>query len=188
MSYLGEEILRQLGTKDMSAALLSERTGFSASQISKWTRGEQTSINEVQLTALQRALSDDPESQSLLVLAHLLDEKFGLNQERVEVTISITGELNDQARPVRHQSKGERAFAWLNAERIKNPDLNDLGIDLARILGWVDTVKRPISSAPDVAAAADAATHDAAAGLEDAPPAAPAAPEKPTTYPGSTNE
>lgn len=131
MSYFGEELTRQLASKSLVALQLADRTGISPSQISKWTRGEQTSINEQQISVIQAALGDDPADHARLVLAHLLDEKFGLSHELVELSIQSTDLLKDTPRP---KSKGESALTFLAQERLKNRELNDLLIDLARLL------------------------------------------------------
>lgn len=134
MSYLSEELVRQMTAKKLPGVRLAELTGFSASQISKWVRDEQTSITEAQLTAIQTALGDDPHAHARLVLAHLLDEKFGLAHERIELSVRDDGVTTIQDHG-RHMSKGEIAVAYLAQERPGNRELNDLLIDLARLMG-----------------------------------------------------
>jgi len=136
MSYFSEELSRQMTSKAVNGQQLAARIGLSAAQVSKWTRGEQTSIDDVQLSAIQRALGDDPHDHARLVLAHLLDEKFGLHHELVDVSVRDDGALRDRPR---HRSKGEAAMEFLAAERVRNPELNDMLIDLARLLQPVAT-------------------------------------------------
>lgn len=143
MSYFSEELVRQMTTKNVTGIRLADLTGFSASQISNWTRGEQTTINEQQLSVIQAALGDDAHDHARLVLAHLLDEKFGLNSDLVEVTVRDAGEMRDYVRP---SSKGEAALAFLAGERVRNRELNDLLIDLARLLQPVKSEKNAVSS------------------------------------------
>lgn len=131
MSYFGEELTKQMELKKVTGIELASRTSISSAQISKWTRGEQTSLNEPQLSVMQAALGDDAHDHARLVLAHLLDERFGLNSELVEVSVRDTGEMRDYTRP---RSKGEAAIAFLSVERVRNRELNDLLIDLARLL------------------------------------------------------
>lgn len=131
MSYFGEELTRQMTAKSVTGLQLAARIGLSAAQVSKWTRGEQTSVDDVQLSAIQRALSDDPHDHARLVLAHLLDEKFGLHHSLVEVSMRSDFEVKDRPR---HRSKGDAAIEFLAEERVRNPELNDMLIDLARLL------------------------------------------------------
>lgn len=132
MSYLSEELQRQMTAHDVAGLQLAERTGISASQIYNWLNDRQSSITESQLSVIQAALGDDHHDHARLVLAHLLDEKFGLNHELVDVSVRSDSELRDAPRS---RSKGERAMEFLAAERVRNRELNDMLIDLARLLG-----------------------------------------------------
>lgn len=132
MSNLADEINRQIDAKSLTQMEVAERAGISQSQISKWTRGEQTSLDSEQLAALAKALSTDVEDHAALVKAHLLDEKFGPGAELVEVALIHASALKDKPKP---RSKGERAMVWLSQERLRNPELNEMLIDLARLLG-----------------------------------------------------
>lgn len=132
MSHLSEELSRQLATRRLTQADLASRSGISQAQISKWVNSDQTSISGDQLSLLAPALSDDVIDQAELVRAHLLDEKNGPASDLVDVTVQ-TLELRDMLPKPR--SKGERALHFLSSERIRNRDLNELLIDLARCLG-----------------------------------------------------
>lgn len=132
MSYLSEELNRQMDAHEVNGVQLAESLGCSSSQITRWTSGEQTSISDAQLSAMQACFSDDPHDHARLVMAHLLDEKFGLHHELVELEIQSAAELQDRPRS---RSKGERAVEFLAGERHRNRELNDLLIDLARLLG-----------------------------------------------------
>lgn len=135
MSYLSEEIQRQLLKSDQSIDDIVSKSDLTRSLLYLWKNGEQTSITEEQLRALAPALSSDPADHASLVLAHLQDERVGPGSELVEVSIMSAGLLKDAPRP---RSKGEQALQYLAQERVHNRDLNDLLIDLARVLGWVD--------------------------------------------------
>lgn len=132
MSNLADEINRQIDHHKLTQAQVAMRAGFSQGQISKWTRSDQVSIDAEQLAALAKALSNDVEDHAALVRAHLLDEKFGPGAELVEVALIHASVLSDKPKP---RSKGERAMAWLAQERLRNPELNEMLIDLARLLG-----------------------------------------------------
>lgn len=146
MSYFSEELIRQMSAKNVTGVRLAELTNFSASQISNWTRGEQTSLTEQQISVIQAALTDDVHDHARLVLSHLLDEKFGLGNELVDVSMRLDAQILDQPRL---RSKGEVALAFLAEERLKNRELNELLIDLARVLKPATTeagLKYPVLS------------------------------------------
>lgn len=132
MSNFSEELEKQMATKPASQVEAAELSGISQSQISKWLRSEQTSISSDQITALAKALSDDPVKHANLVKAHLLDEKFGAGSELVRIEIDSPAEWKDKPRP---RSKGERAMNYLAEQRVISRDVNDLVIDLAKCLG-----------------------------------------------------
>lgn len=132
MSHLADEISRQMQAGNLTGLLLSERSGISASQLYKWLNSEQISIGEDQLRALAPALSDDSADHAALVRAHLLDECFGPGSELVRIEIDHPAALKDRPRP---RSKGEKALAFFAEERHRNRDLNDLLIDMAKVLG-----------------------------------------------------
>ena len=131
MSYLGDEIERQMAAQNLNGSQLAERSQISASQIYKWTNSEQTSIGQDQMTALSRALSTDANDHAALTRAHLLDEKFGPGAKLVSIEIDSM-ELKDSPKKF---SKGEQAVHYLAELRIQSRDVNDLVIDLARCLG-----------------------------------------------------
>lgn len=142
MSHLSEALTRQFELKELSQASVAERSGISQAQISKWVNSDQTSISDDQLSALAIALSDDPSEHAALVRAHLLDECFGPGSELIRIEIDHPSVLKDRPRP---RSKGEKALAFLAEERHRNRDLNDLLIDLAKVLGAFEPAE--ISSA-----------------------------------------
>lgn len=132
MSYLSDEINRQMEDHGVSAQQLAERTGFSLSQMYNWIRGDQLTINEIQMTGLQAALSNDSHSHARLVLAHLLDEKFGHSHDQIAVELKAEFEVRDKPRT---RARGEKALHFLAELRVKSRDCNDLLIDLAKVLG-----------------------------------------------------
>lgn len=144
MSHFSEELIRQFELRRLSQASAAERSGISQAQISKWVNSDQTSISDEQLTALALALSDESADHVALVRAHLLDEKFGPGSELVRIEIDDSTALNDRPRP---RSKGEKALHFLAEERLRNRDLNDLLIDLAKVLGGFDPVNSGLSEA-----------------------------------------
>lgn len=132
MSFLAEEIERQMTTQNIDQTRLAEKAGVSQGQISKWRNGGQTSISADQMVGLQRALSQNAEDKAALIRAHLRDELFGDSVELVRVEV-ITGlELKDRPRT---RTKGEKAVQFLAELRVQSKDCNDLLIDMARCLG-----------------------------------------------------
>lgn len=138
---------RQLSKSRQSVDDLVPKTDLSRAQLYLWKRSEQTSISEEQLAALAPALSDDPIDHAALLRAHLMDEAHGPGCELLRIEIDQPDAVNDRPRP---RSKGEKALAFLANERLRNRDLNDLLIDLARVLGGFDERS---NSDPRVAAA-----------------------------------
>ena len=132
MSFIADEIDRQLESQGTNAMRVAEVSNISASQIYKWTNNEQTSISREQIDALARAISSDINDHARLVRAHLLDEKFGPGSELVRVELDTPAELKDQPRP---RAKGEKAMEFLAQERMTSRAVNDLVIDLAKCLG-----------------------------------------------------
>jgi len=132
MSFLAEELERQLARTNQSIDDLVPKTGLSRAQLYLWKRSEQTSINEEQLSSLASALSDDPLDHAALLRSHLLDETFGPASELLRIEIDHPSVVQDRPRP---RSKGEKAMAFFAEERLRNRDLNDLLIDLARVMG-----------------------------------------------------
>ncbi len=132
MSYLSEELKRQMQAAKLSGSQIAERSKISASQVYKWANDDQTSIDAKQLDALAAALSHDPVDHAKLLVAHLQDECFGTAKGYVTIDLRSEGELKDKPRTM---TKGERAIHFLAAERVKDRSVNDLIIDLAKVLG-----------------------------------------------------
>jgi len=133
VSYLSDELERQLEETKTTGLQLAERIGVSSSQVYNWLNGRQTSISEAQLSAIQAALGDDSIYHARLVEAHLLDERFGLSSHLV--TVAIMQDSQSMHDKPRRESRGESALQYLAWQRKDNPDLNELIIDLARLLG-----------------------------------------------------
>lgn len=132
MSYLSEEIKRQIEIANKSQSALSVDSGISQGQISKWVNAEQASINAEQIDALAESLSSDKMDHALLLIAHLQDERIGSARELVRIELNTPLELNDRPRP---RTKGEKALQFLIEQRQGNHGVNDLLIDLARVMG-----------------------------------------------------
>ena|SRR5579863_1465286 len=132
MSFLADELERQLQAQNVSVTELASKSQMSAGQIYKWLKSEQMSIWPEQLTALSKALSSNSADHAALLRAHLLDEKFGPAADLVHVEIDTNVELHDRPRP---RIKGEQALHYLAELRVESKDVNDLVIDLARCLG-----------------------------------------------------
>ncbi len=132
MSYLSEELTRQIESKTASIDAIAEHTKIARSQIYKWLTGEQVSISAEQLDGIATALKADPVDHAKLLVAHLQDERFGKSAPLVRIEMDTPAELHDRPRP---RTKGERALQFLGEERLKSRDVNDLIIDLARCLG-----------------------------------------------------
>jgi hypothetical protein len=132
MSYISDELERQMTAAKTNPSQVAERTQISASQIYKWVNGDQTSIGPDQLTALSKTLSRDPHDHAALLKAHLMDEKFGPGAHLVRVEIDTPSHLRDKPRP---QSKGEQALEYLSHARMQNEDANKLLIIIARNMG-----------------------------------------------------
>lgn len=132
MSFLSEELERQMTETLTSQVKLAELSNISQSQISKWISSNQTSINRDQLTALATALSKDPQRHAALISAHLHDEKFGPHHQLVRIEVDSPTVLKDKVAP---KSRGDRAMVYLAEQRVTNKEVNDLVIDLARCLG-----------------------------------------------------
>lgn len=143
MSNLSEEIERQLGKTHQSIDSIAAKSGLTRSLLYLWKSGDQTTINEAQLQALAPALSDSSADHAAIVRAHLLDETFGPGSELVSITIKGAEELRDAPKP---RSRAEQALHYLQQERLINRDLNDLLIDLARVLGWQEHPATPAKS------------------------------------------
>lgn len=147
MSFLSEEMERQLARTNQSIDDLVPKTGLSRAQLYLWKRSEQTSINEEQIRALAGALSDDPIDHAALLKAHLMDETFGPGSELLRIEIDHPSVMQDRPRP---RSKGEKALSFLAEERLRNRDLNELLIDLARVMGgFEDDVSSGRAAAED---------------------------------------
>lgn len=132
VSFIAEEIARQMESQSLDQTTLATKSGFSQSQISKWLNDKQVTLDAGQLRSLQTALSNQKEDHARLAAAHLKDENFGLGAELVRVEVDMVAEFKDRPRP---RTKGESAIEYLNQARIESKDINDLLIDLARCLG-----------------------------------------------------
>ena len=132
MSYLADELERQLNEQGITGVQLADRTGISTSQIYNWLKSAQVTISEKQLTSIQAALTKDSHAHARLVLAHLLDEKFGHGHDRIAIEMKSEYELKDHPRT---KARGEKALHFLAELRLKSKDCNDLLVDLARVLG-----------------------------------------------------
>jgi transcriptional regulator with XRE-family HTH domain len=132
MSYFAEELQRQMLGKNLKQSELAEISGISQAQVSKWLRGEQISVSEDQMSALSAAIGDDAVQHAELLRAHLLDEQKGLGSQLIRIEIDSPHVLSA---PKKARTKGEKAMEFLATERHQNRDLNELLIDLARVLG-----------------------------------------------------
>src|SRR5262245_38424713 len=103
MSYLSDELERQMRSQNITGLQLAERTGISPSQIYNWLKSTQVSISEKQMTVIQAALTNDSHAHARLVLAHLLDEKFGFSSDMVSVELLDGGIMSDRPKT---RSKG----------------------------------------------------------------------------------
>ena len=128
-NHFADELERLLSDKKLSQVDVSSRSSISQSQISKWLRGEQNSINSEQMEALVTAITNDPQEQAAIVRAHLLDEKFGPGANLVEVIVKGASKKNNSG------SRGDKAVRFLGEIRMTDRTANDLLIDLARALG-----------------------------------------------------
>ena len=129
MSYLSEEIKRQISSANISQLDVSAKSGISQGQISKWINREQTSISAEQIDAIATALSKDRMDHARLLVAHLQDERFGAAKDLVAVDLKSEFELVD--RPY-SRTKGEKALHFLAEQRVKYKSVDDLIIDLAK--------------------------------------------------------
>lgn len=163
MSNLSEEIERQLAKTHQSIDAIAAKSGLTRSLLYLWKSGDQTTINETQLQALAPALSHDASDHAAIVRAHLLDETFGPGSELVAIHITGPQELRDAPRA---RSRGEQALNYLAQERLSNRDLNDLLIDLARVLGWQEKPAKPARKAKSARATRGSATSYTDSALE----------------------
>ena len=132
MSYLSEELKRQISHINASVDGISDKSGISRGQIYKWLNADQISISAEQIDALATALSKEPMDHARLLVAHLQDEKFGSAARLVRIELDTLDQANDRPRP---RTKGEKALHYLAEQRLENRTVNDLIIDLARVLG-----------------------------------------------------
>lgn len=132
MSYLSEELKRQMQAQKLTGLQLAERSKISASQIYKWSNNDQTSISADQLDALASALSKDAVNQAKLLVAHLQDERFGARKDMVRIELDDGGILSDKPRA---RTKGEKALQFLAEQRVEFKGMDELIIDLAKVLG-----------------------------------------------------
>lgn len=132
VSHLSEELQRQISATSASIDAVSEETKIARSQIYKWLRSEQTSISAVQLDKISGALSTNPIDHAKLLVAHLQDERVGSARDLVRIEMDTIAELRDRPRA---RTKGEKAIQFLAEQRLQSRDVNDLVIDLARVLG-----------------------------------------------------
>ena len=134
MSFLSDEIQRQMEVAKLSGLQVAAKINVSASQLYNWVNGKQTSINSTQLSDLSKALSDNSLDHAKLLYAHLQDEKFGPAAKMIRIEIETLDELRDGPKA---KSRGEKAIHFLAESRMQAPEINDLVIDLARCLGAV---------------------------------------------------
>lgn len=132
MSFLAEEIERQMTAQGIDQTTVANRAGMSQGQISYWRNGRQTSVSPEQMTALQTALSNKPEDHAALLRAHLRDETFGLGTELVSVELRTPSELRDVPAA---RTKREKALAFLAEESVLSRPVCEGLIHLARCLG-----------------------------------------------------
>lgn len=132
MSHLSEELTRQLKSIQASVDDITAKCNISRGQIYKWIKSEQTSISAEQLDALASALSSSPMDHAKLLVAHLQDERIGAARHLVRIELDGPDALHDKPRP---KTKGEKAIHFLAEQRVENRSVNDLVIDLARVLG-----------------------------------------------------
>ena len=132
MSYLADELKRQIEAQGTNALQLAEKCKISSAQIYKWANSAQTSINAEQIDAIAAALSPDPTDHAKLLVAHLQDERIGSARDLVRIETDTVAQLHDRPSP---RTKGEKAIHFLMDQRLENRFVNDLVIDLARVLG-----------------------------------------------------
>lgn len=111
---------------------ISGKCKISRGQIYKWLNGDQTSISGEQIDGLAGALSKDPMDHAKMLVAHLQDESVGSARDLVRIETDTVQELKDRPRA---RTKGEKAIQFLIEQRLQNRSIDDLLIDLARVLG-----------------------------------------------------
>ena len=134
MSFLSDEIQRQMEVAKLSGLQVAAKINVSPSQLYNWVNGKQTSINASQLDSLSKALSNNLLDHATLLFAHLQDEKFGPAAKMIRIEIEMLDELREGPKA---KSRGEKAILFLAESRMQAPEINDLVIDLARCLGAV---------------------------------------------------
>jgi hypothetical protein len=138
MSFLSEELERQIAAAGTNPLQLSKEADLSHSQIYKFFTAKQTSISEKQLTALAKALSNKKADHALLVKAHLLDEKFGPGSELVKVELRNSVDLSFMKDRPKRRSRRQIAVQYLTDLSTKDPSVCALMIRLAHVLGLRD--------------------------------------------------
>lgn len=132
MSFLSDEIERQMEAGKLTGLQVAAKTDVSSTQLYNWINGKQTSISGEQLDALSAALSPHPVDHAKLLVAHLQDERIGKARDMVRIELVAPDDHKDKPRS---RSKGEKALEFLACQRQEARSVNELIIDLARVLG-----------------------------------------------------
>lgn len=106
-------------------------TNISASQIYKWTRGEQIHISKEDLTKISKVICKNKFDAASLVFAHVMDERYGPHHTLVRVEIDDFGGKDGP----KNMTQGERALQYLAESRLSNPEVNDFIISYVKCIG-----------------------------------------------------
>jgi DNA-binding Xre family transcriptional regulator len=134
MSFFGETLKKLMHDQDMSMVELSRMSGVGTSKLSRLVNGEQTFVDPVDMAALCKSISPEPEKQAELIRGHLLDESKGPGSELIE--IRITGTKLHEERPtqnaIRLSPVAEDTLQRLRTMIPDNPQLLDA------LTAWLD--------------------------------------------------
>ena len=88
VTYIAEELLRQLKARDWSAADASRASSIAEPKFSRWINGQQSFVADEDLEVLARTISKTEHDRAALLVARLRDTLRGPGARLVEIRLA----------------------------------------------------------------------------------------------------
>jgi transcriptional regulator with XRE-family HTH domain len=144
MSYFSVALQRQAEKRHLNQSDIGRQCGLSRSFISRVMSGESRDLSDLNVGAILKVFSADPQAQADLVAARCMDARQvaiaagtpGADLVEIKVNNAGLAERRETELPQVHLcQETERAFVWLRSQCPLNPDLEHHLVGYARLTG-----------------------------------------------------
>lgn len=132
MAHLSQCLLSLMARHNLSQTDVADRAKVALSVVNRSVRG-QSELSDENFEAIVKAITADEDEQAECVCARLKDWCSGPSSNRVEIRVRYERMKDAQRFVVRDMY--QRAMDHLDALSNKDPDVREMMIDIARVLG-----------------------------------------------------